>query len=185
MSENFKFWLTIFVSIVGSISVPFLVEFFKKPQINGKIISFYNNVERDSTPIFLLKLAVVCSEKDLLLSEVDVRVKFKSSQVYNTTSLNYRKVVFFKEGKYWRSKISGNECLNNLTILRKDTHEVGYLYFKVDSIIKDEPFEFIEFIFRSYDSNLDQTLRFEEHQIQSKKLFYDDSIWEEVSSVPN
>ncbi len=178
MSENFKFWSTLTIGFIGALAwLPIILESFKEQKIEGKIISSYNNITKDKKQIlFLYKLSVISINKDFLLKDIDVKIKFKSSPNIITTSRNNRLVVFNIDGEFKKLNVSENQFLNNLSVLKKDSPEVGYLFFSVD-YDKDEPIDFIEFIFKPYDSKEQKTLLFENKDIKEEKLLFDDKIW--------
>lgn len=178
ISENFKFWSTLIIGIIGALAwLPIILENLKEQKIEGKIISSYNNINKDRTQIFFLyKLSILSTNKDFLLKDIDLKIKFKTSPEIISTSRNNRLVVFNIDGYFKKLNVPDNAFLNNLSILKKDLPEVGYLFFKVD-YNKDEPIEYIEFKFSSFDNKTEKKLRFTNEEIKEEKLLFDDSIW--------
>jgi len=181
VSENFKFWSTLIIGIIGALAwFPFILEQFEKQKIEGKILSSYNNVTKNKKQIyFLFKLSVVSINKDFLLKDIDLKIRFKSSSVLVSTSRNNRIVIFNIDGSFKRLNVTDNQFLNNLSILKKNSPEVGYLFFAVD-YDKDEPIVQLDFVFTSYNAENQKILRFTDKEIKEEKLLFDDSIWTDV-----
>jgi hypothetical protein len=178
ISEDFKFWSTLILGLIGALAwLPTIIETCKKPKIDGKIISRYNNITHDKKQLlFLYKLSVVATKKNFLLKDIDLKTKFKSSSEIISTSRNNRQIVFNIDGKLKKLNVPDNKFLNNLSVLKKDSPEVGYLFFSID-YDKDEPIDYIELNFISFDEKKEKKLRFSSYDIKEEKLLFDDSIW--------
>ena len=184
MNENSRFWLTLIIGLIGAAAwlSPWVYEAIRINKFDGKIISIYNNVTKDRKTIyFLFKLSVISRNKDYFLRDIDLKIKFPSSQYLTATARNNRLVVFNIDGVFKKLTIKDKDFLNNLSVLKKDFAEVGYLFFSID-YDKDEPIEEVAFIFKSYDKNKQRTINFKQNDIQEKKLLFDDSIWTAVNT---
>ena len=178
LSDNFKFWSTLIIGLIGALAwLPIILENLKEQKIEGKIISSYSNINKEKSQIFLLyKLSIVSVNKDFLLKDIDLKIKFKSSSEIISTSRNNRLVVFGIGGKLKKLNVPDNTFLNNLSVLKKDSPEVGYLFFSVD-YDKNEPIDYIEFKFISFDDKKEKSIRFRSEDIKEEKILFDDSIW--------
>jgi hypothetical protein len=181
MSENLKFWITLSVGFIGACAwAPFIYEKFQINHFDGKVISVYNNFNKDKSKIFFLfKISVVSRNKDFFLKDIDVKVKFPSSNYITSPSKNMRLVVFNFDSNFKKLNIPDNQLLNNLSVLKKDDPEVGYIFTEIP-FDKDEPFQNLEFIFSSYDNN-SKSISFTIEQLKSEKLLFDDSIWTTIN----
>ncbi|MCC9063392.1 hypothetical protein [Flavobacterium piscisymbiosum] len=186
LSDDFKFWSTLIIGLIGALAwLPIILENLKEQKIEGKIISSYNNTNKDKTQIFFLyKLSIVATNKDFLLKDIDLKIKFKSSSEIISTSRNNRIVVFNIDGNFKKLNVPDNTFLNNLSILKKDSPEVGYLFFSVD-YCKDEPIDYVEFKFISFDNKKEKSIRFTNEEIKNEKLLFDDSIWTDFDMNTN
>jgi hypothetical protein len=182
MTENSKFYLSTFIAIIGALSwIPFVFESCKKQIINGKIISRYHNVSFDKKEqYFIFKLSIVSINKDFTLKDIDVNIKYENNEVFNETSLNNRAIIFNLDNKFKKLNIKGTEYLNNYSIYNKDKPEVGYIVFTTKNI-ENNKLEYIEFQFSSFEKTENRVLRFYEKDIEEKKLFFDDSIWDDIN----
>ena len=55
MNENLKFWITLVVGFIGACAwAPFIYEKFQINHFDGKVISVYNNFNKDRSRIFFL-----------------------------------------------------------------------------------------------------------------------------------
>ena len=183
MREQTKFLTTLIISIIGALAwlAPFIYSKLTPNKINGKIISVYKNFNKDMTKIFLLfKVSLVSRNKDYYLKDIDLNIKFQSSNFITTTAVNNRLTVFTYDGIPKKLLVPGNEFINNLSVLKKDSPVVGYLLYTLDYSV-DEDYDVIEFIFKSYKSKKTKKLTFKNKKdIKSKKLLFDDSIWENI-----
>lgn len=181
MNENLKFWVTLIVGLIGACAwAPFIYEKVQSNHFDGKIISIYNNITSDKKKTLLLfKLSVVSRNRDFFLKDISVNIKFSSSNDIICTSRNMRLIVFTDGTIQRKLNVPANQFLNNLSIFKKDTPEVGYLFIEIpyNTI---EPFNMIEFIFNSYE-NKTKKLKFSGDEIKSEKLLFDDSIWSPVN----
>lgn len=176
MRENSKFWLTIIIAAIGAFSwIPQIIEFFKPKKLSGKIISQYANFTIDKKNILLLyKISVISINQDFFLKDINLSIKFPSSNHIKATSRNNRKIVFTYDSPK-ELIVSNNEFLNNLSVLSKNKANVGYLFFVVP-FNKDERAEEIEFEFISYNKE-SKKLKFTSNQLAEEKFLFDDSIW--------
>jgi len=188
MSENIKFWATFILALIGALSwIPQIFKKMRKSRIKGKIISIYKNTSSDKKEMVLLfKLSVISRNKDFFLEDIDLKIRFSSSDYITCTSRNWRLLVFnigySSKASFKKLNVSDNQFLNNLSVLKGNTPEVGYLSFLIN-YDKDEPIEEIEFIFKSYENNSKRTLKFAKEDIKKEKLVFDDSIWSDVSAI--
>ena len=90
-----------------------------------------------------------------------------------------RLVVFNIDSNFKKLNIPENQLLNNLSVLKKDDPEVGYIFTEIP-FDKDEPFQNLEFIFSSYDNN-SKSISFTMEQLKAEKLLFDDSIWTTIN----
>jgi hypothetical protein len=179
ISEDFKFWSTLILGFIGALVawLPTIFETLKKPKIEGKIISQYYNIANNKQQLlFLYKLSIVATKKDFLLKDIDLKTKFKSSSEIISTSRNTRQIVFNIDEKLKKLNVPDNKFLNNLSVLKKDSPAVGYLFFSID-YDKCEPIDYIELNFISYGKKKEKKLRFSSYDIKEEKLLFDDSIW--------
>jgi hypothetical protein len=181
MTENSKFYISTFIAIIGALSwFPFLIDLCKSQKICGKVISRYYNESQDKSEIYLIyKLSVVSINKDFVLKDINVNVKYENLDIVKETALNNRKVIFNIDGKNKRLNVNGSEFLNNYSILNKEKPENGYIVFKT-KMIHNSKLEYIEFQFNSFDEKENKFLRFYEKDIDERKLFFDDSIWVDI-----
>lgn len=180
MSKNANFIL----ALIGALAwLPQILVWMKKDRIEGKIISMYLNfvkIPKDKSKIkiaLLFKLSVVSINKDFFLKDIDLKIRFSSSKhIISTTSRNWRSLIFTFDKCPKKLNVPDSQFLNNLSVLKRNTPEVGYLSFLID-YNKDEPIEELEFIFKSYKSNKKKILKFTKKDIKEEKLLFDDSIW--------
>jgi hypothetical protein len=179
MTENSKFLIGISVTIIGALLawVPFIFEQCKNQTFEGKIISRYSNFSKDGKEIFFLyKISVVSRNKDYFLKDVDLKIKFINSNDLLVKSRNNRSTVFtFDTPK--KLVLEGKDFLNNLSVLKKDDANVGYLFYVIP-YDKDEKIISQEFIFNS-TNNKSKLLKFQESEILEEQLLFDDSIWQD------
>jgi|WetSurMetagenome_2_1015567.scaffolds.fasta_scaffold1055865_1 hypothetical protein len=167
--------LTLIISLIGALAwLPTIFETIRKRKLSGKMISRYNNFNSNDT-FFLFKLNIFSKNKDLYLKDVFCEIEFEDGITYKGIASNMRLVIFNGNEKL---KILGTNFINNLSVLPKNTGVEGYLYFSYNFVrkeqIKNTKFEFITFENKKY------ILDFKESDINSKTLFYDDSIWEKI-----
>src|SRR4030042_5620527 len=89
MNENRRFWLTLIIGLIGAAAwlSPWVYEAIRINKFDGKIISIYNNVTKDrKTLYFLFKLSVISRNKDYFLRDIDLKIKFPSSQYLTATA---------------------------------------------------------------------------------------------------
>ena len=180
MSENSKFWLTIIIAAIGALSwIPQIIELLKPNKISGKIISQYFNFTADHNNILILyKLSVVSMNKDYFLKDINLKIKFESSEVLTSISRNNRLTVFtFERPK--KLLVPNNEFLNNLSIFPKNKAVVGYLFFSVPHS-NEENIKTVEFEFLSQQKGI-KTLKFSSADIIKEKLLFDDTIWSDLN----
>ena len=183
MTEKIKFRATFIISIIGALAwlSPLLINNLSCNRIHGKVISIYHNFNEDQTKTMLLfKISVVSENKDFLLSDIDLRIKFQSGDIIKSASRNARNIIFTYDSIPKKLLVRDNEFINNFSILKKDTPVVGYLFFCFD-FNKDVDFDEIEFIFNSYKNKKRKRLDFKnKRNIFKEKLSFDDTIWEEI-----
>jgi len=178
MTDKFKFWSTLIIGFIAALSwTPFLIERLSRKKLDGKIISQYSNFTKDKKEILLLyKISVVSRNKDFFLKDIDLKIKFNSSDFLNSTARNNRLTVFTWD-KPKRLIVPDKEFLNNISVLSKNEPVVGYLSFLIP-YDKDEPVEEVQFLFKSYNNKV-KSLVFKTADIKQEKLLFDDTIWED------
>jgi len=180
ISKNTNFIL----ALIGALSwLPQIFIWMKKGRIEGKLISMYINfakIPKDESRrkiALLFKLSIVSINKDFFLKDIDLKIRFSPSKyTISTTSKNWRSLIFTFDKCPKKLNVPDSQFLNNLSVLKRNTPEVGYLSFLID-YNKDEPIEELEFIFKSYKSNKKKILKFTKEDIKEKKLLFDDSVW--------
>jgi hypothetical protein len=178
--------ITTIISLIGAASwIPWIFKKLRKNKIEGKLISMYANFSKDKKRvIFLFKLSVISRNKDFFLKDIDLLIRFPSSDYLVSTSRNWRALIFNfgnpSHASFKKLNVPGNQFLNNLSVLKSDSPEVGYLSFVVN-YDKDEPVEELNFVFKSF-SGKEKILKFTKEDIKEEKMLFDDSIWLNVSS---
>ena len=98
---------------------------------------------------------------------------------YCATAVNNRLTIFTCDRPY-KLLLSSDQFLNNLSFLLADKNIVGYLLFKFNGNL-DVKLRSTSFTFESFDNKI-QTLKFDEANIHEDQLFFDYSIWEQITS---
>ncbi len=134
MSDKLQFWTTFTLALIGALAwTPIIWKSCTPGKIQGKIISRYNNLSKDSTQTFLLyKLSIVCQNKPFHIRWIRCEIEDLNGNKFLASARNNRIVVFTQskqpeprkllEGFSDRSSdipqlllVSGDEYLNNFT----------------------------------------------------------------------
>jgi hypothetical protein len=176
---------TLILTFLGVIAawVPFLYERLVSTSIEGKIISQYDNLgtfQGKPATMFIFKLGVIAINKSYNVKDIDVDIQYEKYGWTHNTSVSQRETFFTLDNKVKRLTVPQQEFLNNLTILKKDEPVVGYIF--VATPLINEKIVEVKFIFNSF-SGKKKVLSFNQNNIDSTKLFYDDSIWQPMSYI--
>lgn len=165
--------MTLIISIIGAGAwIPSIVKFVKRNKIYGKLISRYNNYNGTET-FFLFKVSVLIENKDFNLKDIKCEIEYEDGQIFISSACNMRKIIFNDNEELDFSKIN---FLNNISIFICNKNLSGYLFFKFGFVKPTTKIKKTKFIFIDYNNN-EKTLLFVENEIESTKLFYDDTIW--------
>lgn len=186
-SEKFD-WNNILAALLGGFIglLPSIINFFKKAEIKGKILSQYSNQIKtqldDKTKIvFLHKLSIFVENKNFSLKDVEINIKFPSTSEIKCQNWIWRDLKFLFNDNIVgnniqkRLNIEQKEYLLHFTILPKEQSIVGYFSFTIDQII-DEKLEYIKYIFKDYKGN-NIELKINQDEISENTQLFDDSIW--------
>jgi len=169
-------FLTLIISLIGAGAwIPSIINLLRRNRIYGKMISRYNNCN-DNDTFFLFKLSILIENKDFNLKDIECEIEFEDGQILKSTALNMRKITFNKNEEL---TVSGINFLNNISVLNCNKNQEGYLFFKYGIVKPTTKIIKTKFIFIDY-KNKKKYLTFVENEIESKKLFYDDSIWKQI-----
>lgn len=160
--------------------VPFVIEIWRKPEIQGKVISQYEN-HNSAESFFVFRLGLVCLNKSYYLKDVDVDIQYLKAGWVKATAINNRSLVFKLDGRDMRLKVGGSSFINNIPLLLKDEMVDGFIltktaYFHDDKIVK------VIFKFISYDGVVKEVV-INENDIRTEKVLFDDGIWEPVDTL--
>lgn len=157
-----------------------IFNYFRKAEIDGKIISQYANISKDGNLHILQKLSIFSKNKTFYLKDIRAFIKFPGSEKeLECKPWMWRKASFVlpENGKEVRKQlqIDSEEYLLHFTIFPKDQTVVGYFAFSV-GYSKEEKFDYIRFIFDDYSGN-SVKLIITKAEIQENKMMFDDNIW--------
>ena len=185
-AQIFKMNWTLTLTLLGVIAawLPFLYERLNPVIIKGKLISqYYNGGKSNKIPkaMFLFKLSVVSLNQSFDLKDIDVDIKYENNVWTHNSSQNSRETTFTLEKKIKKLNVPESSFLNNLTILKKDKPEVGYIFTTTPLFANDKVIE-IKFLFKSFNGKV-KTLSFKSEEVDELKMLYDDSIWTLIDSA--
>jgi len=174
--------LTLIIALIGAgawLQQP-VFNYFRKAEINGKIISNYGSISKDGEQLFLQKLSIFSKNKTFYLKDIRAFIKFPGSEKeLECKPYTWRKAFFtFNEnGKniMKQLQIDAKDYLIHFSIFPNDQTVIGYFAFTV-MYSKDEMFDYIRFIFDDYNNNSIE-LKITKAEIQGNKLIFDDNIW--------
>ena len=180
MGNKLQFWTAFILALIGALAwTPTILEFFKRSEIEGKIISRYNNLNRDKTQtMFLYKLSIFSKNKSFNIKNISCELEDLNGEKFLAAARNNRLVIFTFEKPY-KLLVPGNEFLNNYSFLPADKNVVGYLCFHFDGNL-DRILKSTTFIFESFDNKV-KRLNVQESNLQKEQLFFDDTIWQSVN----
>jgi hypothetical protein len=184
--NNAFHWPTFILAFIGALgglaSVKMVVDYCRPCRIVGKMISRYNNINRDETQtFFLFKLSVLAKHKPFSLRQIKCEIEDLKGEKFTAPALNNRLVVFAApEDNSIRQKlsVSGEDFLNNSSFLPVNTNIDGYLFFRFEGNL-DREIRSTTFIFESFENKM-KKLEFRESDIHREQLFWDDTIWQTV-----
>lgn len=163
---------------------PFVLDQFSPIRLNGKLISIYSNLgkfKNEPKSLFLFKLSVVSLNQSFDLNDIDIDLKYSKNGWSHSTSINQRSTIFSFENRPWKLNVPQSSFLNNLSLLRKDEPEVGYI-FTTTPVYSNDQINEIKFIFKSLEGK-DKSIIFPLENMNSQKFLFDDSIWESVDTI--
>lgn len=180
MNDRWEFWTTFIVASIGALAwIPNIIPFLKPNKIIGKIISRYMNLNKDKTQtFFIFKLSIISKNRPFNLGQIKCELEDLDGNKFIATAVNNRLTIFTFERPY-KLLLSGDQFLNNFSIIPADKNIVGYLSFKFEGNL-DCKLKSTTFIFESFDNKI-LTLKFDESKINKDQLFFDDSIWESIT----
>lgn len=174
--------LTLAIALFGAVAwlqQP-IFNYFSKADIHGRIISQYVNKLENRDLFFIHKLSIFSKNKNFYLKGIKAFIKFPGSEKeWECKPWTMRKVSFEldENGKMVRKQLQTDkiEYLLHYTILPKNQSIVGYFLFTV-SYSKDEPFDYIRYIFEDYSGNILE-LKKTKVDLPENEMFFDDNIW--------
>lgn len=165
--------ITLMISSIGALAwLPQIITLLKRQRILGKIISRY-----DKQTFFLFKLSLFSKNKPFQLKNVSCVILFEDGQEFKDITRNMRRVIFNGDEEL---QVLGKDFINNFSFLPANENIEGYLFFSFSFSNRESSIKKTSFIFESYDKKR-RALDFIEKEIDSKQMFFDDSIWEKVS----
>ena len=192
-----KDWLTLIISIIAASAwIPHLLNFFKTPEIQGKIIShacspkaYYKHMDWDGQInqmqgiVYVLKLSIIALNKNFNLKDIELYVKYPSdNKKYKGEIYRCHNQIFNIDvnGKTIRKKlkIPNDQHISSISILEKDKVNSCYVLCIVDKS-NYELFEEFEFRFYDYRGNC-KKLIVSRKDIDVKRILYEKRIWEEL-----
>jgi hypothetical protein len=175
---------TLIIAIIGALAwLPTIISLFLPKSIEGKVISQYANLGKlssgEDASILVQKMSLFSKNKDFFLKDIQVYIKYPTSQEIKCRVLTWRHLIFtFNEnGRAVQKKlrINAQEYLIHNTVLPRDQAVVGYLSFSTDHL-KDEKYEYIRYVFIDFKGKRRQLLIYSK-DISDDRTIFDDSIW--------
>ena len=160
--------------------IPVVIRYFQQSKIQGKIISRYNNLNKDKTQtFFLFKLSIFTQHKSFNIKNISCELEDLNGKKFSTNARNNRLTVFTWEMRQRKLLVPEDQFLNNCAFLPVDQNVVGYLmlHFKGDL---DRPLKSTNFIFESFDGKI-KRLELQESGVQEEQLLFDDNIWGNIT----
>jgi hypothetical protein len=192
MLKSLKFW-TLIIALIGAFGgVPYLWNLiFVKSEIQGKIISRYDNINpNEQSTMFLFKLSFFAKNKPYNIKQISCQIQDIEGKKFDAIAFNSRLTVFTNKvidglspsgkpnfiEKQQRLLVSEDKFLNNYSFFPAEKNVTGYLLFKFGEIL-DKELESTTFVFESFNGRI-KKITFKEAKIKDFSLFYDDTIWE-------
>lgn len=177
-------WAALVAGIIGALAwLPTVIPLLRGQQIEGKVISQYANVGKlpdgSEAAIFLQKLSVFVTNKDLLLKRLEIYIKFPESQEEKCRSWTWRRLVFtLPEGSRQvqrRLAIEARDYLAHQTVFPHDQAVVGYVSFS-SSHLRDQEYEYVRYVFIDYrDRRKELVIR--SSDVRENETLFEDDIW--------
>lgn len=178
-------WNNLLSALLGGLIglSPSIINYCRKPKINGRIISQYSNFgltpEGEKKLMILQKVAIFSENQNFFLKDIEIFVKFPDKSEQKCRNWTWRSLTFTFDdnGKNIQKKlkIDSKEYLLHINVFPKEHAIIGYVSFSIDSV-KDEMFEYIKYLFRDYKGNVKQ-LKIDKSEIVDSTLIFDDTIW--------
>jgi len=181
MIDKVQFWTTFVLAFIGALAwTPTILGFLKSSKIEGKIISRYINIiyKPQTQTIHLYKLSIFSKHKPFNIRTISCEIEFVNGEKARSDARNNRLMVFTFDKPY-KLLVSGDQFLNNSTLLPAEKNVVGYLCFHFDGNY-DHKLKSTTFIFEPFNGKI-QRLVFQESSIKEGQLFFDDTIWEGIT----
>lgn len=175
-------WETI-VAILGAFAwLPWIFDKMNPSKLYGKIISNFVNqgqFNNKNGTMHFLKLSISCMNKDFIIDEIDIAIKYKNNQKWYAGSIFWARTstwVMDSAGVSKKELVIPNEnYLGFVNMFEKNKSSFYYLTFIVEKDTLEE-FETIEISFTDPKQTI-EFLKFQAENINPDRVLFDDNIW--------